>query len=410
VEPNRSQGVIRFEMPDQMLPATHRARVIDRVVSTLDLSRFTEASTSVEGHAGRATLSPRMMLTLWLYAISEGIGSARRIARLVGSDEAFRWIVGDVKVSHHALSAFRVGHGALFDRLLTDVLASLMHKGLLRLDLVAQDGTRVRASASAPSFRRYESLLECRQQAGLHLKAVLADADNPEHTEAEHAARKAAAEAFQRRVEEAIQTVVVLQQERDEHRTHSRRNKPARASTTDAEARVMKMPDGGFRPGYNIQLAVAGSGMGGPRAIVGVQVTNLGSDMGSVTPMIEQIVDRTGALPERILADANHAKHACIDNAAELGVELLIAVPGNAGDANRPASQAVLDWRARMETDEAKRLYRARASLVELTNAHVKKHMGVDHVLVRGVAKVTCVALLSGLAFNILTNAAHLLA
>ena len=150
--------------------------------------------------------------------------------------------------------------------------------------------------------------------------------------------------------------------------------------------------------------------MGGPRAIVGVQVTNLGSDMGSVTPMFEQIVDRTGALPERILADANHAKHACIDNAAELGVELLIAVPGNAGDANRPASQAVLDWRARMETDEAKRLYRARASLVELTNAHVKKHMGVDHVLVRGVAKVTCVALLSGLAFNILTNAAHLLA
>lgn len=410
VEPNRSQGVIRFEMPEQMLPPTHRARVIDQVVGTLDLSGFTEESTSVEGHAGRSTLSPRMMLTLWLYAISEGIGSSRRIARLVGSDDAFRWIVGGVSVSHHSLSAFRVGHGARFDRLLTDILASLMHKGLLRLDLVAQDGTRVRASASAPSFRRYESLLECREQAALHLKAVLADAENPEHTAAEHAARKAAAEDFQTRVEEAIETVVVLQQERDEHARPSIRKKPARASTTDAEARVMKMPDGGFRPGYNIQLAVAGSEMGGPRAIVGVQVTNLGSDMGSVTPMLEQIATRTGALPEKLLADANHAKHECIDYAAELGVELLIAVPDSAGNAKRPASQAVLDWHARMETEEAKRVYRARASLVELTNAHVKKHLGVDHVLVRGVAKVTCVALLSGLAFNIIQNAAHLLA
>lgn len=410
VEPNRSQGVIRFEMPEQMLPPTHRARVIDRVLGTLDLSSFTDESTSVEGHAGRGTLSPRMMLTLWLYAITEGIGSARRIARLVGSDDAFRWIVGGVAVSHHSLSAFRVGHGGLFDRLLTDILASLMHKGLLRLDLVAQDGTRVRASASAPSFRRYESLLECREQAALHLKAVLADADNPEHTEGEHAARKAAAEAFQKRIEEAIETVVVLQKERDEQARPSVRQKPARASTTDAEARVMKMPDGGFRPGYNIQLAVAGSEMGGPRAIVGVQVTNIGSDMGSVTPMIEQIGTRLGALPEKLLADANHAKHECIENAAAMDVELFIAVPDSAGSAKRPTSQSVLDWHARMATDEAKRVYRARAGLVEMTNAHVKEHQGLDHVLVRGIANVTCVALLSSLAFNIVQNAAQLLA
>ncbi len=410
VEPNRSQGVIRFEMPELILPPTHRARVIDQVVGTLDLTGFTVDSTSVEGHAGRSTLSPRMMLTLWLYAISDGIGSAREIARRIGSEDAFRWIAGEIAVSHHSLSAFRVGHGARFDQLLTDVLASLLHKGLLSLELVAQDGTRVRASASAPSFRRHESLLACREQAALHLKAVLADADNPEHTEAQHAARKAAALAFQKRVEDAIATVVVLQQERDERAPPSRRQKPARASTTDAEARVMKMPDGGFRPGYNIQFAVAGSAMGGPRTIVGVQVTNVGSDMGSITPMLDQIAARTARLPEKLLADGNHAKHQCIDNAAAKGVELLVAVPDNAGDASRQASQAVLDWRARMETDEAKRVYRARASLVELANAHVKAQLGLEQVLVRGVAKVTCVALLTSLAFNILHNAAQLLA
>ncbi len=203
---------------------------------------------------------------------------------------------------------------------------------------------------------------------------------------------------------------MVLQQERDERAPPARRNKPARASTTDAEARVMKMPDGGFRPGYNIQFAVAGSEMGGPRTIVGVQVTNVGSDMGSVTSMIDQIAARTGALPETLLADANHAKHQCIDNAAAKQVELIVAVPDNAGDAGRQASQAVLDWRARMETDEAKRLYRARASLVELANAHVKEQLGLEQLLVRGLAKVTCVALLTSLAFNIVQNAARLLA
>jgi len=288
-------------------------------------------------------------------------------------------------------------------------LASLLHKGLLSLDLIAQDGTRVRASASAPSFRRHESLLECREQAALHLKAVLADADNPEHTQAQHAARRAAAEDFAKRVEEAIATVVVLQKERDEKAPPSRRDKPARASTTDAEARVMKMPDGGFRPGYNIQLAVAGSEMGGPRTIVGVRVTNMGSDMGSVTPMIDQIATRTGTLPDKLLADANHAKHQCIENAAAKGVKLLIAVPDNAAEPTAATSQAVRDWQARMQTEDAKRVYRARASLVELANAHVKEQLGLDHVLVRGIAKVTCVALMTGLAFNILQNAARLL-
>ena len=171
----------------------------------------------------------------------------------------------------------------------------------------------------------------------------------------------------------------------------------------------MKMPDGGFRPGYNIQFAVAGSELGGPRTIVGVQVTNVGSDMGSVTPMLDQIAKRTGELPTHLLADANHAKHECIDNAAAKGVDLLVAVPENAGDARRQSSQPVIDWRAKMETDEAQRLYRARAGLVELTNAHVKEQLGIDHVLVRGLTKITCVALLGSLAFNILQNATRLL-
>lgn len=404
-EPQRRQGVIRYEMPEDALPPTHRARVLWNVVDTLDLSAFLDGAKAIEGGPGRPTLSPQMKLVLWLYAIATGVGSAREIARLVGTDVAYRWIVGDREVSHQTLSKFRVEHGAALDELMTDILAALLHKGVLSLELVAQDGMRVRAAASAPSFRRYESLLECREQAALHLKAVLAQADDPELTRLQQAAREAAARDFQQRVEAAIATVTELQQ------TRRPSDKPARASTTDAEARVMKMADGGFRPAFNIRMATAGSPLGGPRTIVGVQVTNLGSDMGAITPMLAEIQRRTDQLPKTLLADANHAAHGCIRAATADGVTVLVAVPERSQrpGANADDDPAIVAWRERMETDEAKQLYRARAGLCELSNAHLRSHHGVDQVLVRGVAKVTCVALLGAIASNLLQHASTLL-
>ena len=404
-EPQRRQGLIRFEMPEDTLPSTHVARVLWDVVGTLELGGVLDGVKAIDGTVGRKTLSPQMKLALWLYAISNGVGSAREIARLVRSDDGYRWIVGDLEVGHHALSAFRVGHGAVFEQLMTDILASLMHKGVLSLDLVAQDGIRIRAAATAPSFRGHESLLECREQAALHLKATLANADDPELSAVQKAARAAAARDFQQRVEEAISTVVELQ------KTRKPSDKPARASTTDAEARVMKMADGGFRPAYNVQMATAGSPLGGPRTIVGVQVTNVGSDMRSIVPMLEQVKLRTGQLPKTLLADANHAAHDCIRTATEAGVEVLISVPTrsqNAG-ANADLDPAIVAWRERMTTDEAKQVYRARARLCELTNAHLRSHHGVDQFLVRGLAKVTCVALLGAIASNVLQHATTLL-
>jgi transposase len=396
----RKQGIIGFEMPEDTLPEDHRARLIWRVVQTLDLSAFTAKAKAVQGQVGRDVLSPAMLLTLWLYAISIGIGSAREIARRTKSDDAFRWIVGDKEVGHATLSAFRVGHWTALEKLMTDVLGVLLHKSLVSLDRVAQDGTRVRASASAPSFRREATLLDCREQAALHVKAVLADPD-PEATEAEALARIAAALDYQERVEAAIATVQALRDEGKEE---------PRASTTDADARVMKMPDGGFRPGYNIQLATAGSELGGPRTIVGLLVTNTGSDMGSVTPMLEDIKARTGQLPSQLLADANHAKHSCVEAATRAGVEVLIAIPKREQCATTPVSPEVEAWRERMETDEAKRAYRARAGLCELSNAHLKDHHGTASVIVRGLAKVTCVALLGAIAANIVAHASAWLA
>jgi transposase len=196
-EPVRNQGVFRFELPEDALPPTHPARVLWNVTGTLDLDPFLVGVKAVEGTVGRKTLSPRMKLTLGLYAVSPGVGSAREIGRLVKTDTAYRWIVGNLEVKHDTLSNFRRGQGAALDKLMTDILASLLHKGVLSLDLVAQDGRRVRAHATAPSFRSYGSLLACRQQAALHLKAVLAEGDDPEVSRRCRVAREAAAHLLQ---------------------------------------------------------------------------------------------------------------------------------------------------------------------------------------------------------------------
>lgn len=403
-EPERRQAAIRFEMPDDALSAEHPARVLWQALGKLDLSAFLENARSVEGGAGRPTLSPRLMLTLWTYAISQGVGSSREIARLIESDRAFGWIVGDVEVSHHALSRFRVGHPEALDKLMTDILAALMHKGVLSLRLVAQDGMRVRAAASAPSFRTLDSLLDCREQAELHLKAVLAQADDPELTLAQKIAREDGARDFQRRIEEAISTVESLQEQRGASRPQ------ARASTTDAEARVMKMGDGGFRPALNVQAATAGSELGGPRTIVGVAVCNVGSDMGGVTPMLEQIERRTGQLPETLLADANHANHTAIVAAEQRGVNMVVAVPERSRETGPKTVLVaeIVDWKKRMQTAEAKALYRARAGLCEWTNAQAAGRFGLRQFLVRGIAKATSVSLLIAITSNLTQHLATL--
>jgi hypothetical protein len=318
-----------------------------------------------------------MKLSLWIYAISQGVGSAREIERRTREDVAYQWILGDLSITHHTLSEFRIGHADALDSLMTDILAALIHKDALSLDQVAQDGMRVRASASAPSFRSRGSLLECREQAALHVKAVLSGADDPEATDRERAARLAAAKDFQRRVTEAIDVVEQLQLSR------SSSDRPARASTTDAEARVMKMPDGGFRPAYNVQLATAGDPMGGPRTIVGVQVTNIGSDMGSVIPMLDDIEQRTGTLPKSLLADANHGRHECIRNATERGVEVVISPAKTAKElpSNADTTDPVVQWRLRMASEEGRKQYRARASLCELTNGHQRSRRGLTQFL-----------------------------
>ena len=150
--PERAQVEWQPVALDQLLAGDHRARIVWRYVESLDLSVLYRKIRAVEGGVGRDAVDPKILMALWMFATIEGISSARHLSRLCERDLAYMWLRGGVGVNHHLLSDFRTAHGEFLDQLLTDTIATLMHQGLVTLDMVAQDGMRVRASAGISSF------------------------------------------------------------------------------------------------------------------------------------------------------------------------------------------------------------------------------------------------------------------
>ena len=388
---------------DAMLPQEHPARALCAVVDQLDLSALYAQIAARDEVAGASAIDPRILLGLWVYATSCGEGSAREIGRLCHDHAAYRWICGGVDVGYHTLSDFRSGQTAVIDALITQVLALLLKHDLIDLSRVAQDGTRVRASAGAGSFRREQTLEALMQEARAHLEAVTQDAADPAISARRAAAQKRGAEGRIARLEAALAQVPEVTETK---RKSGAKDATVRVSTTDPDARVMKMGDGGFRPAFNVQFATTADAA---RIIVGVAVTNRGSDMGESTPMLEQIEQRTGVRPKDLLVDGGYPGHDALDQAAALGVTVYAPVPKpRKGDARDPHalrdddSDAVADWRARMAQDEAKEIYKERAATAETVNADAKTHRGLDELSVRGLSKVLGSAGLFALTYNIL--------
>jgi transposase len=387
---------------ESLLPPGHAARLVWRFVEGLDLSAFYAAIRAREGRAGRPPIDPKILVALWLYATMEGVGSAREVARLCSSHDAYRWLRGGVSVNYHTVSDFRVQHQAGLDELLTQSLTALLHRGIVTLARVAHDGTRIRACAGVGSFRRAASLQAC------HTAARKQVARTARQREGETLSREAAAQARAARereahVDEALRQLPTVQAAKDRNTPRGHRRREARVSTTDPDARIMKLADGGFRPGYNVQLATDMDS----RVIVGVMVTNVQSDQGSFDPMLAQLQQRTGRVPARGLLDAGvNTKHT-VTTAAAAGVTIYAPVPVRKGVADpaarRPGdSEAVAAWRQRMATDEAKAIYRQRGAVAEWVNADARTHRTLTRVLVRGLAKVHTAALWVALAHNML--------
>jgi transposase len=404
----RSQVVMRMLALDQMLPHDDEARTVWAFVEQCDLSDLLAEIRAVEGHAGRNSTDPRILLALWLFATLRGVGSARELARLCERHLSYQWLCGDVSLNYHTLADFRVTHAATLDRLLTEQIAVLMHSGAVQLQRVAQDGMRTRASAGKSSFRRRETLEEClaaAQQQVETLKTEVED-DPAAASRREAAARQRAAEERVERVTAALAACAEVQAAKEKRRGDSLKN-PARASTTDPDARNMKMADGGYRPAYNVQFATDVDS----QVIVGVDVTNQGTDAGQLTPMVEQIEKRTGVRPPEVLADGGYTTTDDIQalNRPEQGYTVYVPVKkeqqlqakGEDPFAPRAGeSPELTEWRTRMGTEEAKTIYKERAATAECVNA-LARQRGLRQFPVRGVVKARTVGLWYALAHNL---------
>ena len=353
---------------------------------------------------------PQVLLALWLLATVDGY---RERPPAVASQEhdAYRWMRGHVPINYHMLSDFRVVHQEALDDLLTQTIGSLMAAGAVRLERVAQDGMRVRSSAGAASFRGEQGLETCLEEARAQVERLAKEREHPDPgvTRRERAARERAARERQERVHEALAYLPQAQAKKERQRrtkATAQRSKvtKARVSTTDPQASVMKMPDGGFRPAYNVELATDSAN----GVIVGVAVTSAGTDAGQASPMEEQVAMRTGQHPDSYLMDGGFATREEITALEQRDVTVYAPVkpPRNKPEPERYEPRygdgpEVAQWRQRMATDEAKAIYRQRGSLAEWTNAQVRLH-GVSQFSVRGVAKVTSVMLLVAVAHNLL--------
>jgi transposase len=402
-EANRKQLRLESVDLDSRLGLDHPARAIWRVLEAMDLSRFEAPIKAREGSAGRDATDPRISLALWLYALSQGVASAREVARLSAAHDAYKWICGGVSVNHHMLSDFRVDHGAALDELLSQLLAVLIHKKLVKLHRVAQDGTRVRASAGAASFRRKPRLEQCLSQARAHIEALAREAEHspPERGVRAQAAQARAAREYHERVEQALAELPKVAA------VHKNPKTEPRVSTTDPQARVMKMSDGGFRPAYNLQFSTDIDS----RVIVGFGASNAGTDNEQLEPMLAQIQQRTERAPEQTLVDGGYASFDSLERVAAQGVEVFMPLrTQNQTYRLDPAqphpgdSPAIADYRQRMASVEGRQIYKQRAATAETVNADLKTWRGLDRLLVRGSSKVLIVATWAALTYNLLRS------
>jgi transposase len=384
---------------EALLPPGHAARLVWHFVEGLDLSAFYAVIRAREGRAGRPAIDPKILVALWLYATMDGVGSAREVDRLCYSHDAYRWLRGGVSVNYHTLSDFRVDHHAALDTLLTQSITVLLQRGVITMARVAHDGTRVRGSAGAGSFRRAATLKDCLKAARKQVARTAKQMDPPINARSVAAQQRAAREQLAR-VDEALKQLPAVQATKDRHRDKRRPRTEARVSTTDPDARVMKMADGGYRPAYNVQLATDVAS----RAIVGVAVTNLGSDRASLSPMLAHVQRRTGRYPDAALVDGGCFTREAVTDAAAHGVTVyapLAKRPGGPIATPRPDdSLAVRAWRSRMAADDGQRIYKERAATAEWVNADFRTHRTRAAIPLRGLRKVHTWVLWIALAHN----------
>lgn len=398
---------------DDLIPDDHSVRNIWNYVIQIDLSPILKKIKSTEDNPGRPAIDPKILLALWIYAICEGIGSARVIDRYCTEHLAFRWLCGGVAVNYHTISDFRRLNSSEFDDLISETIARLVNRDLVTLKQVSQDGMRVRASAGTSSFRRKPTLKElyvkAKQQVEILRKEI--DEDSSICLNREMAAKKRAAEERKNRLEQALKEHQALTVEKGNSKKKHRKpftqkeKDEVRSSTTDPEARKMKMGHGGFSPAYNMQIAIDTKS----RFIVGVDVINKNNDYGQLPVMFEKVKNMYDKVPEKWLVDQGYLEHQDIIKVQKAGCEVYVNpktkrkddVKQCVNEIHENEHEELAKWRIRMGMDEAKEIYKDRASNSEWANAGMRNR-GLRQLSVRGLKNVKNVLNLHALTHNVL--------
>jgi transposase len=469
---NRQQLVMRPMDVEQLVAEDHEVRAIWDFVGRLDLSPYYEEVEAVEGEAGRPALDPQLMVSLWIYAYSKGVGSAREISRLCEYDPAYQWLTGMEPVNYHTLSDFRVGHKEALDELFSEVLGLLSAGGLISLERVMHDGVKVKACASGDTFRREERIRVHLEKAREQVQQMGDPRTAEEVSPRVAKARQRAAREKKERLElalgemEKIRATKLSKAEKQE----------VRVSMTDPEARVMKQSDGGYAPSYNAQISTDAK----EKVIVGVGVSQCGSDYEELVPAEEKVEETMGRAPEQMVTDGGFVSRENILAMKEKGIDFIgpmgVGVAQSAGQMKRrgvdpsfypevfhyeavsdtywcPAGKSlrpdgeekrpgrtnyryrasaadcqkcifkekccpqnetmgraivrgvddpvVVAHKEKMETEEAKQIYRQRGAVAEFPNAWIKDKIGLRQFRLRGLIKVGMELLWVCLTYNI---------
>ncbi len=460
---DRSQLVWRPVDLEHLIEEDHPARAIWDLTGQLDLQGFYAPIAAVQGVAGRTPWDPRLLVSLWLYAYSRGISSAREIARRCTYEPAFEWLCGLEAINHHTLSDFRVTQGPALQQLFVEVLGVLSGQGLVSLERVMHDGAKIKACASSDTFGR-EERLRAHLEAARQQVEKLAQETVEEPTRAQ-AARQRVARQRQQRVQQALEQLEAVRQTKSD----ARQKEAARASISDPEARVMKQPDGGYAPSYNVQVSTEAS----HKIIVGVGVSQSGNDYGELVPALQRVEQNLGAQPKQVVVDGGFTSRANVLAVHAQGVDLVGSLidkePTNTNtdpqfctqafeyDAPQdlyrcPARQSlrsvgqsearagvvqhqyradktvcetcafkarccpnssqrtltlsveaprVREFRQKMQSPQAQAIYRQRAPVAEFPNAWIKDKLGLRQFRLRGLVKVGLEALWACLTYNI---------
>ena len=311
---NRQQMVLRPIDVEQLLEPDHLARAIWEMTGRLDLRAYTEEVRAVEGQAGRTPHDPRLLISLWVYAYSERVSSGREVERRCGYHPAYQWLTGCEAVNHHTLSDFRVAHQAALDGLFGQLLAILSGEGLITLEQVAHDGTKVKASASQKSFHREPTLREHLAAAQERVR-TMGDPRQEGVDRRTQAARQRAAREKVERLQRALEELQKVQAAPEGRAAPAER----RASATDPEARRMRQGDGGCAPSHNVQISTDTA----HAIIVGASVTQEGNDQQQLVPAIAEVERQNGRAPTQMLVDDGYTTRANILAAADRGLDLI---------------------------------------------------------------------------------------